>query len=279
MASGKFPAARRWMVAAALMAATAGAFGQDGPHLRHRVFLQWGYNRAQFSTSDIRFTGPGYDFTLNSVVAKDRPEPFSLNGYFNPKYLWIPQYNYRAGWFPSERWSISIGLDHMKYVMVRGQQVAYTGHLGDDGNGRQYAGSGQLDLTPDLLTYEHTDGLNLLSVELDHYLRLWHSGNGLHALYFTPGLFAGPVIPRTDVRLFGEGLNNRFHLAGYGIGAQAGIFALVHDRIFVRARVHAGFINLPDVLTTGTADERAKQHFYFIEEQVVLGVLIGRGKP
>lgn len=279
MASGKFPAARRWMVAAALMAATAGAFGQDGPHLRHRVFLQWGYNRAQFSTSDIRFTGPGYDFTLQEVVAKDRPEPFTFNGYFNPKYLWIPQYNYRAGWFPNERWSLSIGLDHMKYVMVQGQAVDCTGNLGLEGGRPRSVGSGRLELTPDVLAYEHTDGLNLLSVEADHYLRLWHSTNGLHALYFTPGVFAGPVIPRTDVRLFGEGLNNRFHLAGYGTGVQAGIFALVHDRIFIRARVHAGFINLPDVLTTGTADERAKQHFYFIEEQVVLGVLIGRGKP
>jgi hypothetical protein len=91
--------------------------------------LYWGYNRAQFSASSIHFTGADYDFILHDVLAKDKPEAFTLNNYFNPKNIWIPQYNYRVGWFFNDRWSFSLGLDHMKYVVVQGQQVALNGTI------------------------------------------------------------------------------------------------------------------------------------------------------
>lgn len=251
---------------------------QQGPALKHRVFAYWGYNRAQFTTSSIRFTGGNYDFILHDVVAKDKPEAFTLNNYFNPKNIWIPQYNYRAGWFLNDKWSFSIGLDHMKYVVVKDQRVKLTGTISRE-RSATYATNGEtgeVRITPDFLAYEHTDGLNLLALDADHYSRMWTSRNGRQALYFTQGIFAGPVIPRTDVRLFGEGINNKFHLAGYGAGAQLGLFALVADRVFLRANARAGYIELPSVLTTGKSEDRASQHFWFMEENVVLGVLIGR---
>ena len=52
-------------------------------HLRHRVFANWGYNRAQYTRSNIHFEGPGYDFILHDVAAQDRPENFSFGGYFS----------------------------------------------------------------------------------------------------------------------------------------------------------------------------------------------------
>ncbi|MFT3885231.1 MAG: hypothetical protein QM724_07320 [Flavobacteriales bacterium] len=247
------------------------------PHLRGRWFLYWGYNRAQFTTSSIHFTGPGYDFILHDVTAVDKPEPFSLGNYFKPKNIWIPQYNYRVGRFFSEHWAFSLGLDHMKYVVRQYQDVRITGSI-STGRSATYAGSEthMVELRPDLLRYEHTDGLNLLSIDADHYDRLWHSTNAKQALYVTEGAFIGPVIPRSDVRLFGEGLNNKFHLAGYGAGAQVGATFVAFDRVFARAQVRAGYIELPSVLTTGTSEDRASQHFWFVQENLVFGVLIGK---
>ena len=201
----------------------------------------------------------------------------SFSNYFAPKNIWIPQYNYRVGWFFNDRWSFSLGLDHMKYVVVQDQSVRLTGVIAPS-RSITYATSGEerVSLTPDLLRYEHTDGLNLLAVDADHFDRIWHSADDRQAIYFTEGLFVGPVIPRTDVRLFGVGMNNKFHLAGYGAGAQIGVFALAMDRIFLRANVRAGYIDLPSVLTTGEGNDRANQHFWFVEEYLVLGVLIGK---
>lgn len=271
---------RSWTFALALLALPltgARAQGTAGPRLKRRAFVYWGYNRAQFTASNLHFTGPGYDFILHDVVAKDRPEPFSLSGYSSPKNIWIPQYNYRAGWFLNDRWSFSVGLDHMKYVVQEGQSVLLTGTISAE-RSPTYATSEThaVRIMPDLLRYEHTDGLNLLSVDADHYDRFWTSTSGRHALHFTEGLFVGPVIPRTDVRLFGEGLNNKFHLAGYGAGAQVGVFGVFFDRFFARADVRAGYIELPSVLTTGTAEDRARQHFWFVQENLVFGVLIGK---
>ena len=252
---------------------------QPSPHLKHRVFAYWGYNRAQFTSSDIHFTGSNYDFILHDVVAKDKPEEPTADNYLNPKNVWIPQYNYRLGWFLNDRWSFSLGLDHMKYVMVHDQTVEITGTISHD-RSPTYATTGetgQVKLTPNFLTYEHTDGLNLLAADADHYDRFWTSRNGKQAVYLTEGLFVGPVIPRTDVRLFGEGINNNFHLAGYGAGAQLGVFAVFWDRMFLRANVRAGYIELPSVLTTGKAEDRASQHFWFMQGNVVIGVLIGKG--
>lgn len=249
----------------------------QGPVLKGRVFVHWGYNRAQFTASDIHFTGDNYDFILHDVVAKDRPEPFSFGAYFNPKNIWIPQYNYRVGWFASERWSFSLGMDHMKYVMVQDQRVRMTGTVSAERSVKYAADDAHdVELSSDLLRYEHTDGLNLLSIDADHYDALWHSADNKHALYLTEGLFFGPVIPRTDVRLFDEGLNNKFHLAGYGIGAQGGLFGVFWGRATARLGIRAGYIDLPSVLTTGTSSDRARQHFWFAEQYLTLGVLIGK---
>ena len=273
----------RWTVFVLICAAhlvvapTAFAQASVGPHLKHRVFASWGYNRAQYSVSNIHFEGPGYDFILHDVAAQDAPKPFSLGVYLDPADITLPQYNYRAGWFLNEHWSFSLGMDHMKYVVAQGQDVRITGTISAD-RSQAYAGTEEhrITLTEDFLIYEHTDGLNLVSLDADHYDRLWNASSGKHALFLTEGAFISPVIPRSDVRLFGVGINNKFHLAGYGAGAQLGVFAVFWDRLFLRAAVKGGYIELPDVLTTGTSEDRARQRFWFVEEYAVFGVLIGK---
>jgi hypothetical protein len=243
---------------------------------RHSFFVSWGYNRAQYSASRIRFNGNNYDFTLHDVTASDRAEPFTLDRYFAPRNIWIPQYNYRAGWFYSDEWSISIGLDHMKYVMDADQSVQITGSISPE-RSQRYAGNEThtVKLTNDFLQYEHTDGLNLLSLDVDHHDLLWRSQRGSIHINFTEGLFLGPMIPRTDVRLFNEGINNRFHVAGYGAGMQFGLFAMFPRRVFVRLLVKGGYTELPDVLTTGTSSDRASQGFWFLQESFSVGLLLG----
>lgn len=246
----------------------------QGP--RGSWFVHWGYNRAWYGPSDIHFSGDGLDITMHRVKAFDRPEPFSFATYFGPTTIWIPQYNYRAGYFLNDRWSVSLGLDHMKYVVAQGQRVTWEGKAT-----KAMAGQWpkeEVEITPDLLQYEHTDGLNLLSVDLDHYHTLWASANGRQRLMLFEGLFVGPVIPRTDVRLFGEGINNKFHVAGWGAGSQAGAHFGLCKWMYLRTTVKGGYIGLPNVLTTGRRADRADQHFLFAQWNVVLGATF-RTKP
>lgn len=237
------------------------------------LFVYWGYNRAGYSWSDIHFNGPDYDFTLRHVEAKDRPVTFTLEGYFKPQNIWLPQYTYRVGWFLRDRWSISLGLDHLKYVMVQDQSVRMDGYV-ESSRSVNYAtgeASQQVKLTNDFLTYEHTDGLNLLSVDVEHYDGIWASANGRQRLHVFEGIHAGPMIPRSDVRLFGEGMNNVFHVAGVGVGAQLGLHFTFLDHFFFRATAKGSWVDLPSVLTTGTSDDRASQHFWAYQGSFVFG--------
>lgn len=256
------------------------AGGPGAPMSKGSFFLYWGYNQAGYSWSDIHFRGAEYDFTLRHVIARDRPEKFNARTYFSPLSMWVPQYNYRAGWYFHSRWSISVGMDHMKYILVKDQQVLADGTIHDPGGSATYVGDGQREmiLSEDVITYEHTDGLNLLSVDVDHYDPLWAGANGRFALHLFEGFHAGPVIPRTDVRLFGEGINNKFHLAGYGIGVQAGAHLTLFRHGFLRFTGKAGWIDMPSVLTRGTEGDRASQHFWFWQGALVAGAQFRIGR-
>ena len=82
------------------------------------LFGYWGYNRSGYSKSNIRFVGPGYDFTLKGSVARDNPSPFDGSVYFNPNKITIPQFNARVGYYFKDHWAISFGYDHMKYIFA-----------------------------------------------------------------------------------------------------------------------------------------------------------------
>ncbi len=240
---------------------------------RGSFFAYWGYNRAWYSRSDLHLYGQDYDFTLRRIQADDRPSPLDLKTYCSPTTLWIPQYNYRVGWFVRDRWSLSVGMDHMKYVMRAGQTVRMDGYVRGSRSMEYTTNEGTRDIavTPDFLRFEHTDGLNLLSIDLDHYDLLWSSASGGFRLRAYVGIHAGPVIPRSDVRLFGEGLNNRFNVAGAGAGAQSGLHFSFLRHFFVRSTLRAGWIDLPRILTTGKDEDHASQQFWFAQHNIVAG--------
>lgn len=271
----------KWVMCALMVLITSSVRAQssDNSGDKGSFFIHWGYNRAWYSWSDIHFNGPDYDFTLRHVVARDRPVSFSAE-YFDPKQLWIPQYNYRAGWFFRDRWSLSIGLDHMKYVVVQDQAVRMDGYV-ESSRSLNYTtqeGSREVTLARDFLTYEHSDGLNLLSIDLDHYDPLWTSLDGRYRLRVYEGVHVGPVIPRSDVRLFGTGINNRFNIAGVGAGAQVGLHFNLWRHFYIRTALKAGWVDLPNVLTTGTDEDHASQHFWFVQHAIVVGAQFRLGQ-
>ena len=132
-----------------------------------KFFAYWGWNRASYTDSDIRFKGNNYDFTLSKVSAEDRQTKFSINNYLNPANITTPQTNYRIGYFFKENYTISIGVDHMKYVVNNDQFVSIDGtiNIGNSKYDQIYTGQ-QVQLTKDFLRLEHTDGLNYINMQL-----------------------------------------------------------------------------------------------------------------
>lgn len=233
-----------------------------------QMFVFFGWNRAAFSNSDIRFTGNGYDFQLNNVSAQDRPTKFGIV-YINPGWFTVVQYNFRAGYFIKDNWALVLGIDHMKYVMDQNQTVNFKGHISDP----EYAGmvqNGQVNLADEkFLTFEHTDGLNYENLGLERYQNLINKKNV--DLVWSYGAGIGFMFPKSNVKLFGNERSDRFHVAGMGTDIRTSLNLVLWDHVMVRLEGKAGYINMWDIKTTlNNKPDKAQQDFVF--GQILAGI-------
>ncbi len=241
------------------------------PSKKGSFYLYWGWNRDLYTNSDITFTGPNYDFKIDGVEARDRQSPLTVDTYLNPQNITIPQYNGRVGYYLTDKYSISIGVDHMKYVMRANQINNVSGHIANSGTGFDgiYDNTPTL-ISPSFLSFEHTDGLNYINSEFRRSDKIFEKGK--FKFYFSEGVGAGVVLPRTNTTLLGNPRYDQFNLAGFGVLAFIDLNIDFNDRFFFRTEFKCGFIDLPNVRTTMFTDDRAKQHFSFLESTMVLGV-------
>jgi hypothetical protein len=252
-------------------------------------YAAWGYNRSTYANSDIHFVGNGYDFTLAKVVATDAPTPFDgFTTYLNPNLFSVPQFNLHAGYFIKDNLSISVGWDHMKYVMVSDQASHISGTIGAQVSNPAYTINpgyvGNYNNTPftinskDFLRFEHTDGFNYASIELEYYTPLWEPGVGKLELEWVNGVGLGAVVPRSDVRLFTLGRNNYWNLAGAGASVKSGLRLNLTKLLFFETTVKGGYTTLWDIRTTGQTGDSANQRIWFGEIYGALGFSFGRKK-
>ena len=240
-----------------------------------KFFAYWGWNWASYSNSDIHFKGEDYDFILSEVKARDRQTAFSVNNYFNLGNITIPQTNYRIGYFFKENYTVSVGVDHMKYVMIRDQSVKINGEI-NIGNAK-YDGiytNQDIKLAGDFLKFEHTDGLNYVNVEVKRFDNIDHwFGFNLDNLQInlTEGFGLGVLYPRTDTSLLGKERHDDFHLSGWGISAGAGLNVTFLKHFYIQADYKIGYINMPDIKTSLNAADSASQSFYFFQNNILIG--------
>jgi hypothetical protein len=253
-------------------------FGQsNATGKRGDFFAYWGWNRAWFSHSDIHFTGKNYDFTLHKVIAADRPTKFAWNVYFNPELATIPQYNFRFGYYLSDKYSLSVGSDHMKYVMRQNQFVKIDGNIA--ASGTPYDGKysdTDIKLLEDFLQYEHTDGLNYLNLELRRFDEFWRYKH--FKLAVTEGIGAGMLVPKTNVVLLNNARNDQFHVAGWGTAAVVGLNFTFYKYFFLQTELKGGYFGMPSVRTTQFASDNASQRFFFLQYNYLFGFNFSFGK-
>lgn len=248
-------------------------------------YITWGYNRSTYADSDIRFVGPGYDFTLLNAKALDFPTPLSeFKTYVDPGLLSIPQFNFHVGYFLKDNLSISVGWDHMKYVVKDLQTVRVTGFIDPQASSPGIlvdpAYVGTFNQTPLVLDpqkfvhLEHTDGYNYASIELEHYKPLYKSVHSRFAIDWMNGVGIGALVPRSDVHVFGVGQNNFWNLAGGGASLKTGLKLNFSKHLFFETTVKMGATRLWDIRTTGRPVDRAEQSIYFAEIYGALGFTI-----
>jgi hypothetical protein len=241
------------------------------PYKKGVFSIYWGWNLSDFSRSTIQFSGENYDFELKKVKATDRQSPFDPAVYFHPQRMTIPQYNFRIGYFIADRYQLSFGADHMKYVMVSDQKVEINGHI--NGSGTVYDGNysnDSIELSADFLLFEHTDGLNYENFELRRFEPLYSIKQ--FTLAINEGVGVGFLLPRTNTTLLNNDRYDQFHLSGYGINAVVALNMTFFRYFFIQGECRGGFIHMPDIRTTMNTADRASQAFWFSQYNVVFGL-------
>lgn len=244
-----------------------------------KFFISWGGNRESFSKSDIRFKGDNYDITIHDATAKDRPKGWHID-YINPTKITIPQTNVKLGYYISNNYVISFGVDHMKYVMQRNESRRVEGYIdlptGEAGS--VYNGQYNNDLfmvSEDFLKFEHTNGLNYGYFEfarVDDLSSIFKIQNTDKVqINFTEGVGAGFLYPKTNTTLLQKDRYDEFHLAGFGLSINAGINVTFFKHFFIETDLKGGYINMPDIRTTSNTSESASQHFFYLQRIIYFG--------
>ncbi|WP_298392589.1 hypothetical protein [Flavobacterium sp.] len=259
-------------------------------HNKGKFYIFWGGNRESYSKSDIRLTGANYDFTIDNAVADDRPKGWHVD-YINPGAMTIPQTNFRMGYYINDHYNISIGLDHMKYVLRQNQTANVSGYvnLPASESGSQYNGTYNntpvnffenytgIDTStpPPFLTFEHTDGLNYINTEfcrVDDISKIFKIANtDKFQLNVTEGVGLGLLYPKTNARVLGKQRYDDFHVSGYGVSAKVGLNFTFFKHFFVQTELKAGFIDMNDIKTTNETSDKASQHFLFLQRIIAFG--------
>ncbi len=244
-----------------------------------KIYTFWGWNRGWYTNSDIRFTGNNYDFTLTDVKAFDRQSDFGIDPYLNPARITIPQTNFRIGYYLNDKIDISVGVDHMKYVMRNNQTVKINGKINDGSAFDGVYNNEDINLGLDFLIYEHTDGLNYLNVEItrnDDLLQFLKININPDKVQINTliGFGVGALMPKSNVTLWNKPRNDEFHFAGYGFAAKVGLNVTFFKYFFIRSEFKGGFIDMPDVRTSADPSDRASQFFFFNQLNFSVGFSI-----
>ncbi|MEI6312834.1 MAG: hypothetical protein WCP57_11290 [Bacteroidota bacterium] len=243
-------------------------------------YLSWGYNKCWHTRSNIHFQNLNgqvnpktglvdyYDFTIYKAKAHDRP---NYEGIKDIKNLTIPQYNVRFGIYFNDEMNdgIEISFDHTKYVMSDYQTLRLVGQI--------YGVPINKDTLIDpnkFLHFEHTDGANFLLVNYLKKFNLCKSKKEWFSLSIVTKYGAGIVIPRTDVRLFGNRINNKFHIAGVVVGVEAGLRATILKYAFVELTSRGTYAYYINSLVQGKQNGSASQRFATLQAILTAGIQV-----
>lgn len=258
-----------------LLCFSISSFGQEQKKQKSKkksFYIFWGYNRSYYSKTNLHFNGPNYDFTLYNLKAKDRPSKIGLV-YINAETITVPQYNFRLGYFLSDRISISLGIDHMKYVVTPNQEAIISGIITSNAS-TTYAGTylnQSIYLDKDLLEFEHTDGFNLVTLDLEYLQPVKSFKNTKISTFWNFGIGGIWVATKTDVKVLQDGLDNDFHIAGYSLVGKTGPRIEYNNRFFILGEIKGGYATLPSVLVKNSAPELGDHNLSFLEFYIAIG--------
>lgn len=248
-------------------------------HNKGKFTVSYGGNRGEFTNSDITFTGNDYKFTVYDAISHDKPKGWNVD-YITPGRTTVPQTNYKIGYFIEDHYSVSMGVDHMKYVMTQNQTANVSGEIAYPLSNSSSQFNGVYNNTPTVMTeeflmFEHTNGLNYFYGEfarqddISHWFGIKNTDK--FQVNINEGFGLGLLYPKTNTSLMGQTRHDAFHVSGFGTSLKAGVNLIFWKYFTVEGDLKGGYINMPNIRTTQSSADSASQHFFFGETIISFG--------
>jgi hypothetical protein len=206
-----------------------------------KFWMMFGYNRAYFFPSDIKFEGEGYHFTVNKARANDDWQFASADKWDKE----MPQFTFRTGYFfnSEEMMGIEAGYTWVNYVLPNNAKAKVKGEVYDS------TFSGDAYLTNDFLRYAHSNGSGYLELKAVKGFLIWGNSSYSHMFFALAKAGGGFAITRTNVTLFGERKQNDFAISGFTGTLEGSVKYTYNSHWCFETGIKGDFVNYNNVLT------------------------------
>ena len=223
--------------------------------------------------------GRGYDFTLQGCQAEDRQESLSYENYFKFNNITIPQYNIRIGYMIKKNWAISLGFDHMKYILKDNVPYQLSGTI-NPGIDLETNWSGTYINEPvitqeAMFHYENSNGLNYIRAEVSRVDQLYRERNSAwFALSSLFGAGLGAIVSMNDFTFAGRKSIETQSLSGMGLSLHADMRLEFFRHFYIQPGISSGFMLQNNVKTRPEDFNSIASHqFGYLEAHVLFGLL------
>jgi hypothetical protein len=215
-----------------------------------KFWMMFGYNRAYFFPSDIKFEGTGYNFTVSKAKANDDWQFSSLENWDKK----IPQFTYRMGYFfnSEEMFGLEVGYDWVNYVLPENAKVKVKGTINDT------LFNGDLYLNEDFLTYKHSNGSGYLELKAVKGFLIYGNHDYSHMFFALAKAGGGLAITRSNVSLFGEKEQNAFSVSGFTGTLEASAKYTYNSHWNIETGLKGNFVDYTNVYTV---DKGSASHY------------------
>ncbi len=196
------------------------------------IYGSLGYNRSAYTKTNAHFEGTGYNFNLKHAAAQDNQSKLGSGDYLT----FSSQFNLKLGYHYKNVWSISVGLDHMKYVFANYNHVTLNGSVTMDANNVTFGDSqsfatGFYTNVPVStyngdFSYATTKGINFIHADLNRTIKLIGIGKKNNfVLCYNAAVGAGGLFTSIDYNFAGRLTTNTTSFSGYAISVSNGLRA------------------------------------------------------
>ena len=215
-----------------------------------------------YSKSNLKFSGSGYDFSLDDVGLWQNSPAFSMPDFSK---LLSNQYAISVGYNIRRGVNLSLGIDRLKYGIKPGQSVFLNGYVSSEMDTVSNL-SGQytdelINLDSARIQFGSDVGMSFVSIELNFMQNLYRTKRRNFVVNAIYGIGAG-VLHTNSTFNFGGFEESKSSLSGFGVNANAGLRFEFFKYFYLQPNLSAAFLDQIGVYTHQNAAKNKVSHFF-----------------